>query len=167
MVKQGPSHSEPGNETRVLRRIAAAAAGSPAQARAAVLGHVADPLSSRDRERAPGPPQIIDFRARDDSIVWLNATQALAAGAGSPDVRAACIKALDTLNGIRETSDRVGGTRALRVSYPDGHQQVTIWLDARTGVPIQERDGINSTTTYAVERVNSARLSSRIPIHVR
>lgn len=165
VVKQGPSHSEAGNEARALRRIAAAAAKSPAQARAAVLGHVAAPLSSKDQKGVPGPPQIIDLRARDDSIVWLNATRALAAGAGSQDVRAACIKALDTLQGVRETSDRVDGVRALRVSYPDGRQHVTIWLDAQTGVPIQERDGSDSTTTYTVDRVDIAHLPPRIQIH--
>jgi hypothetical protein len=169
VVKQGPSHGEPGNEARALRRIAAAAAGSPAQARAAVLGHVAAPLSSRAQKHAPGPPQIIDVRARDDSIVWLNATEGLAAGAGSPSVRAACIKALDTLNGVHESSDRIGPIRALRVGYPDGHQQVVIWLNARTGVPIQERDGHDSTTIYSVERVTAAHLPSHMTIqsHLR
>ncbi len=165
VVKQGLSHSEPGDEARSLRRIAAAAAGSPAQARAAVLGHVAAPRSSHGQKPAPGPPQIIDFRARNDSIVWLNATEALAAGAGSPSVRAACIKALDTLNGVRERKDRVGSIRALRISYPDGPQQVAIWLNARTGVPIQERDGHDSITTYTVERVSAAHLPSHVAIH--
>ena len=164
VVKDGPSHSEGGNEARVLRRIAAAAAGSPAQARAAVLGHVDAPVA-KDHKGEPGPPPIIDVPARDDSIVWLNATQALAAGAGSSDVRAACIKALDTLHAVRQTSVRVDGVRALRVSYPDGPQHVTIWLDARTGVPIRERDGNDSTTSYTVDRVNSAHLPSHIPIH--
>ncbi len=47
LVTQRPSHSEPGDEARTLRRIAAAAGRSPAQARSAVLGHVTAPLSTR------------------------------------------------------------------------------------------------------------------------
>jgi len=156
---------EPGDEARALRRIAAAAGKSPAQARRAVLGDPDLPAAAPNAKNAPGPPQIIDVRARDDSVVWLNATQALAAGAGRPNVRAACIKALDTLHGVREQADRIGKARALRVSYPDGSEHVAIWLDARTGVPIQERDGDNSTTSYAVERVNAHHLPARVSIH--
>ncbi len=44
----------------------------------------------------------------------------------------------------------------------DGNYLEWIWLDATTGVPIQEKDGDNSATAYAVERVTAARLPAVI-----
>lgn len=188
LVRSGQAVNLPGDEARALRTIARAAAGTPGQARSAILStepHHGRPtpmtaaqrrkfmrtLPARIRHRLSrrvitaleGP--VIDLRAHDDSLVWIDATTALAVGAGRPDVRAACIKALDTLHGVRETRARVHGVNALRVSFPDGPVQETVWLDARTGEPIQERDGSNSTTTYAVQRVTAAHLPAHVSLH--
>ena len=47
--------------------------------------------------------------------------------------------------------------------FPDGHNYLErIWLDAATGVPIQEKDGDNSATAYTVERVTAAHLPAGI-----
>ena len=51
---------------------------------------------------------------------------------------------------------------ALEVSFPDGNYLERIWLDATTGVPIQEKDGSNSATAYVVERVTAAHLPAQI-----
>ncbi|MGP0035116.1 MAG: hypothetical protein ACLP4R_11165 [Solirubrobacteraceae bacterium] len=103
-----------------------------------------------------------DLRLSEDSEIWDDATEALAVGAGRSDVRAAAIKALSTLAGVTQTPTRVDGVNALEVSFPDGNYLERIWLDATTGVPIQEKDGDNSATALAVERVTAARLPAVI-----
>jgi hypothetical protein len=101
-------------------------------------------------------------RINEDSTVYDVATQALEVGAGNPDVQAGAIEALDTLKGVTETAVRVHGIRALKAYFPDDDSPETIWLDAKTGVPIQENDGTNSVTSYVVEPVNAARLPTQI-----
>ncbi len=86
-----------------------------------------------------------------------------AGGAGRSDVRATAIKALSTLAGVTQTPTRVDGISAFEVAFPDGHNYLErVWLDAATGVPIQEKDGDNSATAYIVERVTAAHLPAAI-----
>jgi len=115
------------------------------------------------RHRFEAAARHPDLRLTEDSEVWDDATEALAVGAGRPDVRATAIKALSTLAGVTQTPTRVDGVSALEVTFPDGHNYLDrIWLDAATGVPIQEKDGDNSATAYTVERVTAAHLPAGI-----
>jgi hypothetical protein len=112
----------------------------------------------------PIPPRQ---RARDrrislDSRVYIAATQALAVGAGRPAVRAAAIKALSTLAHVSQARVRLHGIPALRVDFPDHGSSEIIWLDASSGVPIQERDAGDSATAFLVERVTAAHLPRRL-----
>jgi hypothetical protein len=77
-------------------------------------------------------------------------------------VRAGAIKALSTITGVTQTPAKVDGVRALKVEFPDHGDPEIIWLNAATGVPIQERDGSDSATSFAVERVSLAHLPSRL-----
>ena len=167
-----------GNEAKALDVLAAAADGTPARARAAVLstepndGRGPTPaqeraflrqLPPRVRHRFEAAARHPDLRLTEDSEVWDDATEALAVGAGRSDVRATAIKALSTLAGVTQTPTRVNGISALEVTFPDGHNYLErIWLDAATGVPIQEKDGNNSATAYTVERVTAAHLPAGI-----
>jgi hypothetical protein len=166
-----------GDEARALDMIAAAAGGTPAEARGAVLsteprdGRPPTPAEARaflrqlpapDRRRFEAAASHPDLRLYEDSNIWGDATEALAVGAGRPDVRAAAIKALSTLAGVIQKPTRVDGQRALEVIFPDDNYPERIWLDARTGVPIQEKDGANSATAFAVERVIAAHLPARL-----
>src|ERR1700733_10348189 len=90
-----------------------------------------------------------------------NATRARLPG-GRPDVRAASIKALSTLRHVTGKRVRLDGVGALRVDFPDGGTLEIIWLDACTGVPIQEKDGSASATAFEVTRVDAARLPTRV-----
>ena len=73
------------------------------------------------------------------------------------------IKALSTLAGVTQTPTRVDGVSALEVTFPDGGSYLErIWLDAATGVPIQEKDGDNFATAYTVERVTATHLPAGI-----
>jgi hypothetical protein len=47
----------------------------------------------------------------------------------------------------------------LKVGFPDDGQPEIIWLNANSGVPVQEKDGSNSATTFEVERVTAANLA--------
>jgi hypothetical protein len=167
-----------GNEAKALDVLAAAADGTPAEARAAVLSTEPDDgrglnpaqeraflrqLPPRVRLRFEAAARHPDLRLTEDSEVWDDATEALAVGAGRSDVRATAIKALSTLAGVTQTTARVDGISALEVTFPDGHDYLErIWLDAATGVPIQEKDGDNSATAYTVERVTAAHLPAAI-----
>jgi hypothetical protein len=167
-----------GNEARALDVLASAAGGTPAQARAAVLstepndGRGPTPaeeraflrqLPPRVRLRFEAAARHPDLRLTEDSEVWDDATEALAVGAGRPGVRATAIKALSTLAGVTQTPTRIDGISALEVTFPDGHNYLErIWLDAATGVPIQEKDGDNSATAYTVERVTAGHLPAGI-----
>ncbi|HTX12638.1 MAG TPA: hypothetical protein VME22_28735 [Solirubrobacteraceae bacterium] len=171
-----------GNEAHRLDVLAGAAGDTPAQARAALLstepndGRGPTPaqekaflrqLPPRLRSRFEAAARHPDLRLSEDSEIWGDATEALAVGAGRPDVRAAAIKALSTLEGVTQTSTRVDGVSALKVSFPDGNYLEQIWLDATTGVPIEEKDGDNSATAYAVERVTATQLPAQIPSAAR
>ncbi len=172
-----------GNEARALDVLAAAAGGTPAQARAAVLstetndGRGPTPaqeraflrqLPPRLRHRFEAAARHPDLRLTEDSEVWDDATEALAVGAGRSDVRTTAIEALSTLAGVTQTPTRVDGISALEVTFPDGHDYLErIWLDAATGVPIQEKDGDNSATAYTVERVTAAHLPAGISSSAR
>jgi hypothetical protein len=166
-----------GDEAHRLDVLAAAADGTPAQARAALLstepndGQGPTPaqeraflrqLPPRLRSRFEAAARHPDLRLSQDSEIWDDATEALAVGAGRPDVRAAAINALSTLAGVTQTSTQLDGVSALKVSFPDGTYLERIWLDATTGVPIQERDGNDSATAFAVERVTAAHLPTLI-----
>ena len=166
-----------GNEAQRLDVLASAADGTPAQARAALLstepndGKGLTPaqeraflrqLPPRLRSRFEAAARYADPRLSQDSEIWDDATEALAVGAGRSEVRAAAIKALSTLEGVTQTTTRVDGVSALEVTFPDGNYLERIWLDATTGVPIQEKDGDNSATDYAVERVTGAHLPALI-----
>ena len=168
------------DEARVLKVLAALAADTPAQARAAALrtsprppsratvlrrtSHLPPALRRKMRrlEIAPRHESAREIRLHYDSELYIIATQALEVGAGRPDVRAGAMKVLDTLHHVSESRDRIHGIRALRVRFPAGRIAETIWLDARTGVPIQEKDGPSSATAYVVERVTAEHL----PAHV-
>jgi hypothetical protein len=168
-----------GNEAQALNTIAAAANGTPAQAREATLStfpHGLDPMPTPAEVRASDRkleqmikrpvPYLAPTRARyirsQDSDLWIAATQALAVGAGRSDVRAGAMKALSTITDVTQTLSEVDGVRALKVDFPDDGQPEIIWLNARTGVPIQEQDGGSSATAFEVERVTAANLPSRI-----
>jgi hypothetical protein len=75
-----------------------------------------------------------------------------------PPVAAALRQLSPTLAGVIQKPTRVDGQRALEVIFPDDHFPERIWLDAATGVPIQEKDGATSATVFAVERVVAAHL---------
>jgi hypothetical protein len=182
LQQQVDSHQtvfDSGNEAKALDTIATAAGGTPDQARIATLStfpHGLAPMptpaqakaSLRQMERLTKrhfkyvPPTRASWILSQDSDLWIAATQALAVGAGRSDVRAAAIKALSTLTGVTQTQTRVNGTRALMVGFPDGGTPEIIWLNATTGVPIQEKDGSDSATRFEVERVTAARLPSHI-----
>lgn len=168
-----------GNEAAALNTIAAAAGDTPAEARTATLStfpHGLDPMptpaeakaSIRRIERLTGrrfpyvAPTPASWKLHQDSDLWIAATEALAVGAGRSDVRAGAMKALSTLTGVIQTPTRVGGASALKVDFPDGGVPEIIWLNATTGVPIQEQDGSDSATSYDVERVTAASLPSQI-----
>jgi hypothetical protein len=166
-----------GDEAKALRTIAASADGTPAQARAAVLRTLPPPASPaqirRQLSTVPEPYRRrflhllhhatkAQRRLSQDSQVYDAATQALEVGAGRPDVRAASIKALSTLRHVTEKRVRLDGVGALRVDFPDGGTSEIIWLDARTGVPIQEKDGSTSATAFEVKRVDAARLPAQV-----
>jgi hypothetical protein len=182
LQQQVDSHQtviDSGNEAKALDTIAAAAGGTPEQARIATLStfpHGLDPMptpaqvkaSIRRLERLTKrrfpyvAPTLASWRLSQDSDLWIAATQALAVGAGRSDVRAGAMKALSTLTSVIETPTQANGTAALKVDFPDGGTPEIIWLNATTGVPIQEQDGSNSATTFEVERVSAARLPSQI-----
>ena len=166
-----------GDEAKALRTIAAAADGTPAQARAAVLRSQGPPASKaqilRQLRTTPEPYRRkflhlfyhatkAQRRLSQDSQVYDAATQALEVGAGRPDVRAASINALSTLRIVTEKRARLDGVDALRVDFPDGGSPEIIWLDARTGVPIQEKEGATSATAFEVKRVDAAHLPTRV-----
>lgn len=168
-----------GNEAKALDTIAAAADATPAQAREATLStfpHGLDPMPTpaqvkafdRKMERTTKHrfPYVAPTRASwilsQDSDLWIAATQALAVGAGRSDVRAGAMKALSTITGVIQTPTELGGVSALKVDFPDHGSPEIIWLNASTGVPIQEKDGSNSATTFEVERVTAANLPSQI-----
>ncbi len=128
------------------------------------------------RELSTLPPRVRRFyephrvspaqaRLSIDSLDYIDATEALAIGAGRADVRAGAMEVLSTLKGVREHVTRLDGVRALRVTYPNtlsgrlvADATETIWLDAQTGVPIQEQDGPTSATRFIVLRVDTDHL---------
>jgi hypothetical protein len=167
-----------GDEAKALRTIAAAANGTPAQARAAVVRSLPPPASRaqirHQLSTLPEPERRrflhallghhtkAQLRAAQDSHIYGAATQALEVGAGRPDVCAAAISALSTLRHVTERHVRLDGVDALRVDFPEDGTAEIIWLDARTGVPIQEKDGASSATAFAVKRVDAGHLPTRI-----
>jgi hypothetical protein len=153
------------NEAKALDTIATAAGGTPAQAREATLStfpHGLDPMPTPAEVKASDHkmelltkrrfPHVAPTRASwilsQDSDLWIAATQALEAGAGRSDVRAGAMSAPSTITGVTQTPTEVDGVNALRVDFPDDGQPEIIWLDAKTGVPIQEKDGSNSATSF-------------------
>ncbi len=61
----------------------------------------------------------------------------------------------------------IDGVDALKVDFPDNGQPEIIWLNAGSGVPIQEQDGSDSATTFEVKRVTAAGLPSLISLDAR
>jgi hypothetical protein len=102
-----------------------------------------------------------------DSDLWIAATEALAVGAGRSDVRAGAMKALSTISRVIQAQTKVDGVSALKVEFPDDGQPETIWLNAQTGVPIQEQDPGNSATAFSVQRVTASHLPSQISPHAQ
>jgi len=173
-----------GNEARALDTIAAAANETPAQAREATLStfpHGLDPMptpaqaraSDRKMERLTGrhfryvAPTRASWILSQDNGLWIAATEALAVGAGRSAVRAGAMKALSTITGVVQAQTEVDGVSALRVEFPDDGEPETIWLNAQTGVPIQERDSPNSATAFSVQRVTASHLPTQISPHAQ
>jgi hypothetical protein len=77
------------------------------------------------------------------------------------------MKALSTITGVVQAQTEVDGVSALRVEFPDDGEPETIWLNAQTGVPIQERDSPNSATAFSVQRVTASHLPTQISPHAQ
>ncbi|MGH2873052.1 MAG: hypothetical protein ACRDL5_11405, partial [Solirubrobacteraceae bacterium] len=181
LVNSNQPVPDSGNEASALKTIAGAAGGTPTQAREAVLStfpHGLDPMPTPAQVRAFDhrlakfgkhvpyvAPTPASWTLHQDSIVWIAATQALAVGAGRSDVRAGAMKALSTITGVTQTPTEVRGESALKVDFAANSE--TVWLNATTGVPIQEQDGPDSATSYEVQRVTAASLPSQISPHAR
>jgi hypothetical protein len=121
---------------------------------------------------APGQSLAAAYdKAFTDSWVWSDATDALAAGAGNPQVRAGVLRLLSTVSGVVVTQGTRDGQPALLVSdvtpgaSGNGKWEATMTLDASTGIPLEYTDGQvgkapDSTTTYRVTRVTVADIAA-------
>jgi hypothetical protein len=121
---------------------------------------------------APGQSLAAAYdKAFTDSWVWGDATDALEAGAGNPQVRAGVLRLLSTVSGVVVTHGTLDGQPALVVSdvtpggNGNGKSEATMTLDASTGIPLKYTDGQvgqapDSTTTYQVTRVTVAGIAA-------
>jgi hypothetical protein len=116
-----------------------------------------------DEGKKPGPKGSIDPRATDDNHIWGSSFDALIAGAGRPDVRAGVLKVIATIPSVTVTPATTGGRDELALSaavFGDAYRE-TLWIDAKTGVPLRFAAGYpgkapSGTITYTVSRVTAA-----------
>jgi hypothetical protein len=121
---------------------------------------------------APGQSLAAAYdKAYTDNWVWSDATDALEAGAGNPQVRAGVLRLLSTVSGIVVTHGTLDGQPTLVVgdvtpgSNGNGTSEGAMTLNASTGVPLEYTDGPvgqtpESTTTYKVSRVTVAGIAA-------
>ena len=121
---------------------------------------------------APGQSLAAAYdKAYTDSWVWSDATDALEAGAGNPQVRAGVLRLLSTVSGVVVTHGTLDGQPTLVVgdvtpgSNGNGTSEGAMTLNASTGVPLEYTDGPvgktpDSTTTYKVSRVTVADIAA-------
>jgi hypothetical protein len=121
---------------------------------------------------APGQSLAAAYdKAYIDSWVWGDATDALEAGAGNPQVRAGVLRLLSTVSGVVVTHGTLDGQPTLVVGdvtpslNGQGRSEGVMTLNANTGVPLKYTDGTvgkapDSTTTYTVSRVTVADIAA-------
>ena len=121
---------------------------------------------------APGQSLAAAYdKAYIDSWVWGDATDALEAGAGNPQVRAGVLRLLSTVSGVVVTQGTLDGQPTLVVGdvtpglNGNGTSEAEMTLNANTGVPLKYTDGAvgktpESTTTYMVSRVTVAAIAA-------
>ncbi|MGD0705315.1 MAG: hypothetical protein ABSA02_36195 [Trebonia sp.] len=117
---------------------------------------------------APGQSLAAAYdKAWLDNWVWGDATDALEAGAGNPQVRAGVLRLLSTVSGVVVTHGTLDGQPTLVVGdvtpalNGQGSSEGAMTLNASTGIPLEYTDGLvgqtpDSTTTYQVSRVTVA-----------
>jgi hypothetical protein len=123
-----------------------------------------------DVKAAPGQSLAAAYnKAFIDSWVWSDATDALEAGAGNPQVRAGVLRLLSTVSGVLVTHGTLDGQPTLVVGLvtrgPGVPSEGELTLNASTGVPLKYTDGAvgktpDSTTTYKVSRVTVADIAA-------
>jgi hypothetical protein len=121
---------------------------------------------------APGQSLAAAYdKAYTDSWVWSDATDALEAGAGNPQVRAGVLRLLSTVSGVVVTNGTLDGQPTLVVGdvtpslNGQGRSEGAMTLNASTGVPLEYTDGPvgktpDSTTTYKASRVTVADIAA-------
>jgi hypothetical protein len=121
---------------------------------------------------APGQSLAAAYdKAYIDSWVWGDATDALEAGAGNPQVRAGVLRLLSTVSGVVVTHGALDGQPTLVVGdvtpslNGQGRSEAVMTLNASTGVPLKYTDGTvgktpDTTTTYRVSRVTVADIAA-------
>jgi hypothetical protein len=121
---------------------------------------------------APGQSLAAAYdKAYTDNWVWSDATDALEAGAGSPQVRAGVLRLLSTVSGVVVTHGTLDGQPTLVVGDVtpgfdgSGTSEGAMTLNASTGIPLKYTDGPvgktpDSTTTYKVSRVTVADIAA-------
>ena len=123
-------------------------------------------------QAAPGQSLAAAYdKAYIDSWVWGDATDALEAGAGNPQVRAGVLRLLSTVSGVVVTHGTLDGQPTLVVGdvtpslNGHGRSEAVVTLNASTGVPLKYTDGTvgktpDTTTTYQVSRVTVADIAA-------
>jgi hypothetical protein len=121
---------------------------------------------------APGQSLAAAYdKAWIDNWVWSDATDALEAGAGNPQVRAGVLRLISTVSGVVVTHGTLNGQPTLVVGdvtpslNGQGTSEGAMTLDANTGVPLKYTDGPvgktpDSTTSYQVSRVTLADIAA-------
>jgi hypothetical protein len=121
---------------------------------------------------APGQSLAAAYdKAWIDNWVWSDATDALEAGAGNPQVRAGVLRLISTVSGVVVTHGTLDGQPTLVVGdvtpslNGQGRSEGAMTLNASTGVPLKYTDGTvgktpDSTTTYKVSRVTVADIAA-------
>jgi hypothetical protein len=129
-----------------------------------------------DPGHAPAPPSKVlkgpdrgSTVSPEDNYIWSDSLDALAAGAGNPQVRAGVLRILSTLREVTVTSTTTSGqpTLTLRAAAPamPGNYQETLVIGAKTGVPVTFTGGVpgkapDVTVTYQVTRVTLSKLAA-------
>jgi len=102
----------------------------------------------------------------EDNFVWNNSIDALAAGAGNPQVRAGVLRLLSTISGVSVANSTIGGEPILTLTagpevFGGAGKQVLV-INGKTGMPIKSWVGglgpkvPPSVDTYKVLRVTMA-----------